>query len=67
MLSEHYIVQLCFECWIAPWDGDPGRTCKIENARRFSSRKQAERALVNARKYRDFPDAFVDKLRATVI
>ena len=45
MLSRHYVVQLCFECWLAPWDGDPGRTCKIENARRFSSRKQAEAAL----------------------
>lgn len=66
-LSKHYVVQLYFECWVAPWDGDPGRTCHLEDAQRFNSRKQAERALAKAREYRDFPDAFVDELRATVI
>jgi len=66
-LSKHYIVQLEFEVWLAPWDGDPGRTCAIENAARFASRRQAESALAESRKYRPFPDAFVDVLRATVI
>ena len=66
-MSKHYIVQLEFEVWLAPWDGDPGRTCSIENAKRFSSRRQAEAALESAKKYRPFCDAFVDVLRATVI
>ena len=66
-LSKHYIVQLCFECWLAPWEGDPGMTTRIEDARRFNSRKLAEEALQQARKYRQFPNAFVDVLLATVI
>ena len=66
-MSKYYIVQLEYECWIAPIDGDPGRTLKIENAQRFRSRKLAEKALEKAREYRDFPNAFVDVLRATVI
>lgn len=65
--SKHYIVQLEFEVWLAPWDGDPGRTCTIEFAKRFSSRRQAETALEAARRYRPFRDAFIDVLWATVI
>jgi hypothetical protein len=64
---KYWIVQLCFDCWLAPWDGDPGRTTLLENAQRFKSRKMAEQALAKAREYREFPDAFVDELRATVI
>ena len=66
-LSKRYIVQLGFELWLAPWHGDPGRTLFVENAKRFTSRRQAEKALEDARKYRPFPDAFVDVLRATEI
>ena len=65
--SKHYIVQLEFEVWLAPWFGDPGRTCTIETAKRFSSRQQAVNALEAARQYRPFRDAFVDILRAMVI
>ena len=67
MISKHYIVQLDFEVWLAPWKGDPGLTFNIENAQRFSSRARAEAALANARELREFPNAFVDVLRATVI
>ena len=67
MLSKCYIVQLEYETWLAPWYGDPGMTYKIENAQKFRSRKRAEMALAEARKYREFPYAFVDVLRATVI
>ena len=66
-MSTYYIVQLEHEVWLAPWYGDPGRTEAIENAKRFSSRKQAEADLEKAREYRPFRRAFVDKLKATVI
>jgi len=65
--SKRYIVQLDFELWLAPWHGDPGRTMVIENAKWFTSRRQAEKALEDARKYWPFPDAFVDVQRVTVI
>lgn len=67
VLSKHYIVQLEFEVWLAPWKGDPGRTVNIENAQRFSSRARAEMALAKVRELHEFPNAFVDVLRATVI
>lgn len=27
--------------WVAPWDGDPPRTLKIENAKTFNSKEKA--------------------------
>ncbi len=30
--------------WIADWDGDPGRTLKIENAKRYKTEVGAKRA-----------------------
>ena len=66
-LSKYYIVQLEFECWLASWEGDPGRTTVLENAKRFRSRSAATKALNDARKYRPFANAFVDILKATVI
>lgn len=30
------------ECWIAPWNGDPGRTLVRRSARQFDSKEQAE-------------------------
>ena len=67
IVTTYYIVQLEHEVWLAPWHGDPGRTTAIENAQRFPSRKAAEDALTVAREYRPFREAFVDKLKATVI
>ena len=67
MLSKHFIVQLEFQVWLAPWEGDPGRTTRIEHAQKFDSQAKAERALANARKFRPFERGFVDTLRATVV
>jgi hypothetical protein len=67
MTTTYYIVQLEHNVWLAPWDSDPGRTENIENAQRFPLRQAAEKALKRARQYRPFREAFVDKLKATVI
>jgi hypothetical protein len=32
-----WVVQLYDGVWIAPWSGDPGRTTKKENAKRFGA------------------------------
>jgi len=66
-MTRYWIVQLEHEVWLAPWDGDPGRTESVESAQRFTSKRQAEAALKRAREYRPFDRAFVDTLRATVI
>ena len=66
-MKTYWIVQLHHECWLAPWYGDPGLCTVVENAKRFSSRKAAERALKRARDWGEFREAFVDKLKATVI
>jgi hypothetical protein len=57
-----YIVELEKKCWIAPWDGDPGRTIVKENARKFPNKIEADFALVCARTYRPFNDAVICKL-----
>lgn len=51
------VVQLSPNCWLADWEGDPGRTTKIENAKQFKSERAAKIALTAARKFRPFPDA----------
>jgi hypothetical protein len=66
-MRAYWIVQLEYETWLAPWSGDPGRCTVVENAKRFSSRKAAERALQQAREWGEFRNAFVDRLKATVI
>lgn len=40
--------------WLADGDGDPPRTLKIENAKRFPNRRTALKALIEARKFRPF-------------
>ena len=45
--------------YLAPWDGDPGRTCILANAKRFSKRSNAYRALEKAETYRKLPTASV--------
>lgn len=52
-----YIVELEKNVWIAHWEADPGRTIKIENAKKFDSKKSAQKARTEARKYRDFLNA----------
>ena len=36
-------VQANNECWIADWDGDPGRTLVKENAKTFPNKSDAEK------------------------
>lgn len=52
-----YIVELRPGCWLAPWKGDPGRTCVQTSAKRYMAEADAKRALSNARKFRAFIDA----------
>ena len=33
------------DCWIAPWEGDPGRTLKMENAKQYKNELVAEKSL----------------------
>jgi hypothetical protein len=57
MLGTMYIVKLEKGVWLAPWDGDPGRTLKKENAKEFKLKSDANHALIQARMYRPFNDA----------
>ncbi len=55
--KTRYIVELECGCWIAEWNGDPGRTLLLENAKRFTCEGHAKTALCDARKYRPFKNA----------
>lgn len=52
-----FIVQLTHRSWLAPWKGDPGRTLKIESAKKFDTYKKALSALNWALEQRDYRDA----------
>lgn len=54
-----YVVDLEGDCsvFIASWDGDPGRTCIIENATKYSTISSATYGLARARKWRPFLQA----------
>jgi len=46
---EKYIVKFKDQdCWLAPWDGDPGRTIVLENAKIFKTEDSATRAIDKA-------------------
>ena len=47
-----HIIELQPQCWIAPWEGDPGRTLKKENAKVFDSYTFAKHFL-KLTKYRN--------------
>jgi len=49
-----WIVELEPGVWLAPWEGDPGRTLVMKNARKFSSYVQAFSAVVEAKGWRKF-------------
>ena len=53
-LNRRYIVKLEPGCWIADWEGDPGRTLVESNAKSFGSLKSAGQALALARVFRSF-------------
>lgn len=57
--DRHYCVVLEPGVWIAPWEGDPGRTLVLGSAERFPTIAAAERALEQARRYRPFKNARV--------
>jgi hypothetical protein len=40
-------VQANHDCWIADWEGDPGRTLVKENAKTFKSKSDAEKLCKN--------------------
>lgn len=45
------------DCWIAPWDGDPGRTIVRESAKIFDTEQQAHdfaNKIVKENSYRRF-------------
>jgi len=52
-----YVVELEKGVWVAPWDGDPGRTLVIKNAKTFPNKTEADFAIVCARVYRKFENA----------
>lgn len=60
-MKKKYLVRLEAGVWVAPWQGDPGRTLKIENAARYNTRKEAEQELTYARIFRPFEDAEILK------
>lgn len=43
-----YIVELEKGVWLAPWEGDPGRTIIKKNAKQFKTYASANRALNKA-------------------
>jgi hypothetical protein len=53
------VVELENGVWIAEGEGDPPRTIIPENARRFPNITEACKALIEARKYRPFPNATI--------
>ena len=52
-----FIVQLEPGVWLGTCEGDPSRTCQVDNANRYVSESLANAALDAARKYRPFVDA----------
>ena len=54
MKKTNYQVELEDGVWLAPWDGDPGRTLNRDFADLFYTVKDAEAAIDKAREYRPF-------------
>lgn len=57
-----YIIELEKGVWIAPWNGDPGRTLIKGSAKQFDTKAQAYRAIAKALGYRDFQNPIVEKI-----
>lgn len=55
--SEAWTVEVEPGVWLAPWEGDPGRTLVRQSAKKFISRDAAITALAAAREYRMFIQA----------
>lgn len=54
MAKRKYVVELEKGVWLAPFDGDPGRTLDIKNAKTFEYKMKAQKALLKAKK--DYPN-----------
>ena len=65
MLPARWVVELQPGCWLAPWDGDPGRTLVLGTACTFIQEDHATHALAYARTFRPFPNAAVRLLEPT--
>lgn len=53
MTQYEFVVELQDGCWLADWEGDPGRTLRLGNAKLFRSEQDAAFALEETR--RNFP------------
>ena len=49
-MDKPWIAELSQGCWLAPWEGDPGRTVVKDNAQRYATEGAAKVALTRARK-----------------
>lgn len=56
------VVNCVVTTWIAPWSGDPGRTCIEQYAKRYDSISSATFGLAHARKYGEFRDAEISEV-----
>ena len=59
---DKYIIELEKGVWVAPWDGDPGRTIVRKNALGFVTKQLAEIVLEKTKERnpnRKFPNAKV--------
>ena len=64
-----YIIQLARTSWVADWEGDPGRTLVLQNAKIFSHKSIAERTLKGLSKryeHRDFNKARIIEVEIIV-
>lgn len=53
-MNTAYVVELESGIWVAPWDGDPPRTCRFDFASRFGSTRDAMESIRLAREFRPF-------------
>ena len=56
-MKPKFIIKLQDDCWVANWEGDPGRTLLPINAQRFDSREEAIKKLKECKKYRHLEHA----------
>lgn len=62
---KRFIVEIETGVWLAPWEGDPGRTLVRSSAKRFVTRQSARRALANACMYHPFKAAKIEEIEYT--
>jgi hypothetical protein len=68
MGMAEYVVRLTNsgggDMWLAPWQGDPGRTFDKASAVRFKTKAKAVKALEIARQFRPKLSAVIDPTEA---